>query len=103
MEIKYYLPLELNCLMFGQQQEGDKLLKATIRYKAFINWDSILAVEEFVKNDLFPEDEKCDKTVIITTTGQYIVPDSIHEISQAWGLYKSWKSKQVHKSIFSAN
>ncbi len=104
MEINYNLPLELNCLMFATKQEGDYLNKATINYKAFIEWNHIIAIESFTKNNLFPESNQDDKTVIVTSYGsQYIIKEDVEKIAQTWASYKIWKSKQVHKSIFSAN
>jgi len=103
MEIEEYnLPLKLNCLATGTQQFPDRVIKIVIKYTSFIEWDNIMNVEEFVKHEQFPDDEReNDKAIIVTRAGQqYIIQEHIDDVAHMWGKYKIWKAK---RSIFLNN
>lgn len=108
MEIEdYNLPLHLNCLAPGTLQDLDGVKKAVIRYDAFIEWENIMTIEEFVKYESFPDDERNkDKTIIVTKAGQnFVIQENVNQIAHIWGMYKVWKAKKrnIILNTFSKN
>jgi hypothetical protein len=104
MEIDYNLPLGLNCLNIKQIKTSSGVELIVEAFKTFIQCDDIIAMEEFINHEQFPENEQDrDKVTLVTKSRAYIIRENIEQASQNWGHYKVWKSKQVIKPLFSIN
>lgn len=96
MEIDYNQPLELNALGIEDVPVTPTgIARRVLRYKAYIRWEDIIAIEQFVKYWVVtPEFVGVELTNILTIRGTYLVEAGIKEVSNSWAVYKAYKAKE---------